>query len=140
MEHNDTVLGRWAAVMLNADVYAEVIDRHVELAGDLAWLSGLLGFELSEDDDRTQKSRSHPAALIEGPLDDDQLVQRLAAITQLAEQLDRERSTSPCGSSRSHGGASNWGQASRVRWRAMKRRGPGRGAQCVTVDGGSVLV
>jgi hypothetical protein len=89
-EHNDAVLGRWAAVMLKGDVYAEVIDRHVELAGDLAWLSGLLGFELSEDDDRTRKGRSHPAALIEGPLEDDQLAQRLAAITQLAEELDRE--------------------------------------------------
>ena len=29
--HNDEVLGRWAAVMLNAEAYAEVIDRHVEL-------------------------------------------------------------------------------------------------------------
>ena len=89
LEHNDAVLGRWAAVMLNADVYAEVIDRHVELAGDLAWLSSLLGFELAEDDGRTRKGRSHPGALIEGPLDDEVLVQRLAAITQLAEQLDR---------------------------------------------------
>lgn len=89
LEHNDAVLGRWAAVMLNADVYAEVIDRHVELAGDLAWVSSLLGFELAEDDGRTRKGRSHPAALIEGPPDDERLVQRLAAITQLAEQLDR---------------------------------------------------
>ena len=31
--HNDEVLGRWAAVMLNAEAYAEVIDRHVELTG-----------------------------------------------------------------------------------------------------------
>jgi hypothetical protein len=89
LEHNDAVLGRWAAVMLNADVYAEVIDRHVELAGDLAWASSLLGLELAEDDARTRTGRSHPAALIEGPPDDEQLVQRLAAITQLAEQLDR---------------------------------------------------
>jgi hypothetical protein len=88
-EHSDAVLGRWAAVMLNADMYAEVLDRHVELAGDLAWLSSLLGFELAEDDGRTRKGRSHPAALIEGPLDDEQLVQRIVAITQLAEQLDR---------------------------------------------------
>jgi hypothetical protein len=89
LEHNDAVLGRWAAVMLNADVYAEVIDRHVELAGDLAWVSSLLAFELA-DDGRTREGRSHPAALIEGPPpDDEQLVQRLAAITQLAEQLDR---------------------------------------------------
>jgi hypothetical protein len=89
VEHNDVVLGRWAAVMLNADAYAEVIDRHVELAGDLAWLSSVLGFELTEDEARTRKGRSHPAALIEGPLEDEQLVQRLVAITQLAEQLDR---------------------------------------------------
>jgi hypothetical protein len=31
----DETLGRWAAVMLNTDVYAEVIDRHVELVGDI---------------------------------------------------------------------------------------------------------
>jgi hypothetical protein len=89
LEHNDAVLGRWAAVMLNADMYAEVIDRHVELAGDLAWLSSLLAFELSNEDRQTSKGRSHPAALIEGPPDAEQLVQRLVAITQLAEQLDR---------------------------------------------------
>jgi hypothetical protein len=88
-EHNDAVLGRWAAVMLNADVYAEVIDRHVELAGDLAWLSSLLGFELAGDDGQTRKGRSHLAALIGRPPDEEQLVRRLAAITQLAEQLDR---------------------------------------------------
>jgi hypothetical protein len=70
-------------------VYAEVIDRHVELAGDLAWLSSLLGFELAESDEPTRKGRSHPSALFEPPLDDERLVQRLAAITQLAEQLDR---------------------------------------------------
>jgi hypothetical protein len=89
VEHNDSVLGRWAAVMLNADVYAEVIDRHVELAGDLVWLSGLLAFQLAEDDGRMRRGRSHPAALVEGPLDDEELVRRLTAITQLAEQLDR---------------------------------------------------
>jgi hypothetical protein len=89
VEQNDSVLGRWAAVMLNADAYAEVIDRHVELASDLAWLGGVLGFELADDDGPTRKGRSHPAALVEGPLDDEVLVQRLAAITQLAEQLDR---------------------------------------------------
>jgi hypothetical protein len=35
---SDELIGRWAAVMLNADAYAEVIDRHVELASDLAWI------------------------------------------------------------------------------------------------------
>ena len=89
VEHNDSVLGRWAAVMLNGDVYAEVIDRHVELAGDLTWLSSLLEFELARDVHQARTGRSHPAALIEGPLDDEQLIERTAAIMQLAEQLDR---------------------------------------------------
>jgi hypothetical protein len=40
--HADNVLGQWAAVMLNADMYAEVIDRHVELASDVTWVAGLL--------------------------------------------------------------------------------------------------
>jgi hypothetical protein len=89
VEQNDAVLGRWAAVMLNADAYAEILDRHVELAGDLTWLSSLLERDASEHDDRARRRRSHPAAMIEGPLTDEQLVQRMVAITQLAEQLDR---------------------------------------------------
>jgi hypothetical protein len=89
VQHNDEVLGRWAAVMLNSDLYAEVMDRHVELAGDLAWLDSLLAFELSADGARARPGRGHPAALITGALDDDQLALRLVAITQLAEQLDR---------------------------------------------------
>jgi len=88
VRHNDEVLGRWAAVMLNVDVYAEVIDRHVELAGDLAWLGSVFGLQLA-DDERARPGPSHPAALISGNLDDEQLAQRMAAITQLAEQLDR---------------------------------------------------
>jgi hypothetical protein len=38
---------------------------------------------------RSRRGRSHPAALIERAFDDEPLVQRLAAIGQLAEQLDR---------------------------------------------------
>ncbi len=88
--HNDEVLGRWAGVMLNADRYAEIIDRHVELAGDLAWLGSLLdNVDPSDDDDQRRVSRSHPAVQIEGPIDDDQLADRIVAIAQLAEELDR---------------------------------------------------
>ena len=89
--HNDEVLGRWAAVMLNADVYAEIIDRHVELAGDLAWLNSLLENSDPSNVDglRRQRARSHPAVLITGQLDDEAITSRLVAITQLAEQLDR---------------------------------------------------
>jgi hypothetical protein len=90
--HNDEVLGRWAAVMLNTDVYAEVVDRHVELAGSLAWLGSLLD-QSSEPSDgeelRWHRSRSNPAVQVTGDMDDERLAQRLVAITQLAEQLDR---------------------------------------------------
>jgi len=89
--HNDEVLGRWAAVMLNANAYAEVVDRHVELAGSLAWLGSLL--EQSDPSGQDQlgrhMARSHPAVRITGEIDDDLLTRRLVAITQLAEQLDR---------------------------------------------------
>lgn len=90
--HNDEVLGRWAAVMLNADVYAEVVDRHVELASGLAWLGSLLdrSTEPSGGDQlRRRRARSNPAAQITGDIDDDRLSQRIVAIAQLAEQLDR---------------------------------------------------
>ena len=88
--HNDEVLGRWAGVMLSTDLYAEVIDRHVELASDLAWLGSLLdNLDPSDDDPRQRVSRSHPAVQIEGAIDDEQLAERLVAIAQLAEELDR---------------------------------------------------
>jgi hypothetical protein len=89
--HNDEVLGRWAAVMLNADAYAEVVDRHVELAGSLAWLGSLLDQSEPSDEDqlRWHRARSNPAVQITGDMDDGRLAQRIVAITQLAEQLDR---------------------------------------------------
>jgi hypothetical protein len=89
--HNDEVLGRWAAVMLGAEAYAEVVDRHVELAGSFAWLGSLLDRSEPSDGEqlRWHRARSNPAVQITGDMDDDRLAQRLVAITQLAEQLDR---------------------------------------------------
>jgi hypothetical protein len=90
VELNDQVLGRWAAVMLNADAYAEVIDRHVELASEIVWVGSLLDrFEPSDDRRRWRRGWSHPAVQIEGELNDDQLADRIVAIAQLAERLDR---------------------------------------------------
>jgi hypothetical protein len=88
---NDEVLGRWAAVMLNVDAYAEVVDRHVELAGSLSWLGSLLDQSVPSDGDRLRwrRARSNPAVQITGVMDDDRLADRLVAITQLAEELDR---------------------------------------------------
>ena len=72
--------------MLNTDAYAEVTDRHVELANDLAWLGSLLdNLEPSADDPQQGVSRSHPAVQMEGAIDDEQLAVRLVAITRLAE-------------------------------------------------------
>jgi len=88
--HNDEVLGRWAAVMLDADAYAEVVDRHVELAGGLSWLASLLEQSQPSDEDqlRLHRARSNAAVQISGAIDDDLLAERLVSITQLAEQLD----------------------------------------------------
>lgn len=90
MTAGDELLGRWAAVMLNADAYAELIDRHVELASELFWLDGLLNStDPSIGNGLGRSSRSHPALQIEGDIDDEHLAARVVAITQLAEQLDR---------------------------------------------------
>ena len=89
-EHADEVLGRWAAVMLNAEAYAEVVDRHVELVGDMAWIGGLLDAGYPPDDARRQKrARSSPAVKIQADLGGAWLADRIVVITQLAENLDR---------------------------------------------------
>jgi hypothetical protein len=88
--HAEEVLGRWAAVMLNADVYAEVIDRHVELASDVSWLISLLdNTDPPEDHHRRRRATSSPAVQIEGQISGDDLATRIVTITQLAEELDR---------------------------------------------------
>jgi hypothetical protein len=89
-DHADVVLGRWAAVMLNAEIYAEIIDRHVELAGDITWISSLLDTSNPPDDRRRQRrARSSPAVQIEADPGVDWLADRIVVITQLAESLDR---------------------------------------------------
>jgi hypothetical protein len=89
-EQADLLLGRWASVMLSVDIYAEVIDRHVELAGDLAWIGSLLDrSDPPSDRRRQQRARSSPAVQIEADLGVEWLTDRLVVITQLAEALDR---------------------------------------------------
>ena len=88
--HTDEVLGRWAAVMLNADVYAEVIDHHVELATDIGWLISLLDTaDPPLDHGRERRASSSPSVQIAGQVTGDDLGSRIVVITQLAEQLDR---------------------------------------------------
>ena len=88
--NGDEVLGRWAGVMLSADAYAEIIDRHVELASDVAWLGSLLdSSEPTDDHVRRRRGASSPAVQIEGQVDDETLTNRIVTIAQLAEGLDR---------------------------------------------------
>ena len=89
-EHSDDVLGRWAGVMLNAEVYAEIVDRHVELAGDIAWIGSLLdSSDPPQEGRRQRRARSSPATQIQADRDSGWLADRIVVISQLAESLDR---------------------------------------------------
>lgn len=88
-ENSDHVLSRWASIMLTYDVYAGVIDQHVELGGDVAWIAGV--FDASyppADASRRKRARSSPAVEIESELSGDWLADRIVVIAQLAERLD----------------------------------------------------
>jgi hypothetical protein len=88
-DHADEVLGRWAPVMLGSEIYAEVIDRHVELAGDVSWIAGLFDSSYPPTDGRRRKrARSSPAVEIDSELSGEWLADRIVVITQLAEDLD----------------------------------------------------
>jgi hypothetical protein len=43
-DHASEVIAKWAPVMVSAKPYAEVLDRHVELAARLAWLGDVLAY------------------------------------------------------------------------------------------------
>ena len=89
-DHADEVLGRWAGIMLNVELYAEMIDRHVELAGDISWIGAILDNKYPPEDARRQRrSRSSPAVQIAVEPGSLWLAERIVIITQLAENLDR---------------------------------------------------
>lgn len=89
VDHSNEVLGRWAAVMLNVDLYTEIMDRHVELAGEVAWIGAVLDNANPPQDLRRQRrARSSPAIQIDSNRGGDWLADRLVIITQLAEALD----------------------------------------------------
>ena len=75
--------------MLTSDVYAGVIDQHVELGGDVAWIAGV--FDASyppADASRRKRARSSPAVEIESELSGEWLADRMVVIAQLTERLD----------------------------------------------------
>ena len=76
--------------MLNAEIYAEIIDRHVELAGDLAWIGAILDSRYPPEDVRRQRrARKSAAVQIEAGRSRDWFADRIVVIAQLAENLDR---------------------------------------------------
>jgi hypothetical protein len=86
---SDELVGRWTTVLLNADAYAEVIDKHVELASDPAWLKGLVAESNPAADLRRRRARFSSAVRLEADVDDQSQADRVVTITQLAEELDR---------------------------------------------------
>jgi hypothetical protein len=85
------VLGRWAGVMVGSGIYAEIVDRHVELYSRLYWWGSVLdeAEPLEEHLQRPRLSRLSPATQTSGPVEDEWLRDNLVAIAQLAESLDR---------------------------------------------------
>jgi hypothetical protein len=76
--------------MLNSEAYAEILDRHVELAGDIAWIANLFDSSYPSPDARRQRrARSSPAIQIQPELSGEWLADRIVVVTQLAEKLDR---------------------------------------------------
>ena len=76
--------------MLNVEEYAEVLDRHVELVGNIAWIAGLLDSSDPPDDARRRRrARSSPAIQIQSEVSGEWLADRVVVMTQLAEALDR---------------------------------------------------
>jgi hypothetical protein len=85
------VLGRWAGVMVGSGIYAEIVDRHVELYSRLYWWGSVLDESdpLEEHLSRPALSRVSPATQAAvGPVEDEWLRDNLVAIAQLAESLD----------------------------------------------------
>jgi hypothetical protein len=91
LDHGQAVLGRWADVMVNSGIYAEIIDRHVELYSRLSWWGSVLDESepLEEHLNQPRLSRLSPATQASGPVEDEWLRDNLVVIAQLAESLDR---------------------------------------------------
>jgi hypothetical protein len=92
--HASEVIAKWAPVMVSARPYAEVLDRHVELAGRLEWLSSVLAHnEPPEGQSRRERNltRSNVASEHAEELGNDEwLHDQILAVIRLATDLDYE--------------------------------------------------
>jgi hypothetical protein len=93
-EHASDVIAKWAPVMVSARPYAEVLDRHVELAGRLEWLSSVLVHnEPPEDQSRRERNMTRSNIATEHAEEfgnDEWLHDQILAVVRLATDLDYE--------------------------------------------------
>jgi hypothetical protein len=77
--------------MVSSGLYAEILDRHVELYSRLYWWGSVLDESEppAEHLERPLLIRLSPATQISGPVEDEWLRDNLVAIAQFAESLDR---------------------------------------------------
>jgi hypothetical protein len=93
-EHAAEVIAKWAPVMVSAGPYAEVLDRHVELAERLGWLSNVLA-HVEEPPAASPRERrlvqSSVAAERADELGNDEwLHDQIVIVIRLATELDYE--------------------------------------------------
>jgi hypothetical protein len=90
--HASDVIAKWAPVMVSARSYAMVLDRHVELAGRLEWLSNVLTYNEPLDGqsrrDRTLARSSVAAEHAEELGTDEWLHEMIVSVITLATELD----------------------------------------------------
>lgn len=93
-DHAAEVIAKWAPVMVSARSYAAVLDRHVELAERLGWLSGVLAHnEPPDDQSRRQRTLNRSAVAAEHADrlgSDESLHDQVLAVIALATELDGE--------------------------------------------------
>jgi hypothetical protein len=93
-DHGSDVIAKWAPVMVSARPYAALLDRHVELAARLVWLSDVLAYneppEGQSRRDRTLTRSSVASEHAEQLGSDEWLHDQIVAALTLATELDYE--------------------------------------------------
>lgn len=91
-DYASDVIAKWAPVMVNSGPYAEVLNRHVELAGRLEWLSSVLTHneppEGQSGRERVLVASNVASEHAEEFGDDEWLHDQLLAVINLATELD----------------------------------------------------
>jgi predicted nucleic acid-binding protein len=91
-DYANEVIARWAPVMVNASPYAQLLDRHVELAGRLEWLSSVLSHNEPLDgqsvSERILVRSSVASEHAEEFGGDERLHDQILAVVNLATELD----------------------------------------------------